>query len=398
MTAVGSKEEGSVDDATQGEIIDGVQRAVHGVTRKWGRSYYLDAYRNNTAPVEMYREMAAQGLFALGVPEEHGGLGGGLTATAAVMEAMSASGTPPMLFSLTSFARQAILRHGTAEQVAEHVVPTLTAERTFCFAVTEPEAGTNTFAMRTAARRQDDGSYVLTGQKVFISGADQADYIMVVARTTPLADVAKKSEGLSVFVLPRVTPGVTMTPLNIDWKAPERQFSVWFDDVVLPADSLVGQEGAGMAAVFDSMNAERVVISAWTLGLGDYVLGKAVGYAKERAPWGKPIGSYQAVAHPLAKAKAGLEAARVMTYRAAAAFDRGEAAGTDANIAKYLASEAAYAAVDAAIQVHGGAGFDEDSDVITMYPMIRVLRVAPLNNEMVLNYISEHVLGLPRTY
>jgi alkylation response protein AidB-like acyl-CoA dehydrogenase len=382
----------------QNEIIANIREAVRGVTAKWGRGYYLDAARRNVAPTEMYEEMSRQGLFALGVAEEHGGLGGGLTATAAVMEAMSAVGTPPMLFSLTSFARQAILRHGTQDQIDQHVRPSLTAERTFCFALTEPDAGTNTFAMRTSARRLDDGGYLLNGHKTFISGADQADYIMVVARMAGPDGGGPTGRAMSIFVLPRDTLGVTMSPLSIDWKAPERQFSIWFDDVLLPEDALIGKEGEGLAAMFASLNAERVVISAWTLGLGDYALHKGVEYAKIRAPWGPPIGTYQGVAHPLARAKANLEAARVMTYRAAEAFDRGESPGTEANIAKLLASEASYAALDASMQVHGGSALDEETDVITLYPMIRLLRIAPLNNESVLNYIATHVLGLPRAY
>lgn len=380
------------------ELLDAVREAVAGVTRTWDRAYYMDCTRRGVPPIEMYESMAAQGLFALGVPEEIGGSGGGLMATAAVMEEMSRAGTPPMLFSLTSFARQSIIRHGTPEQIQKYVEPTLTARQTFCFAITEPEAGTNSFAMRTLARRQENGTYVLNGHKVFISGADQASHIVVVARTTPASAVKNKSDGISVFVLPRDTPGVTMTALNIDWKAPERQFSVWFDNVALSADALIGVEGRGLASMFDSLNAERVVIAAWTLGLGFRALEKAVAYAQERAPWGLPIGSYQAVSHPLAKAKAQLEAAKAMNQRAAERFDRGEEAGDDANIAKYLASEASYAAVDAAIQTHGGSGFDEDSDIITLYPMIRILRVAPLNNEMILNYIAHHMLGLPRGY
>lgn len=380
------------------ELLSAVREAVAGVTKKWDRTYYMDCTRRGVAPTEMYETMAEQSLFALGVPEELGGAGGGLTATAAVMEEMSRAGTPPMLFSLTSFARQSIIRHGTPEQIRQFVEPTLTAQQTMCFAITEPDAGTNSFAMRTLARRQDDGTYVLNGQKIFISGADQATHIMVVARTTPASEVAKKSDGISIFVLPRDTPGVSMAAMNIDWKAPERQFSVWFDNVVLPADALIGVEGKGLSSMFDSLNAERVVIAAWTLGLGYLALEKAVAYARERSPWGAPIGSYQAVSHPLARAKAQLEAARAMNYRAAERFDRGEEAGDDANIAKYLASEASYAAVDAAIQTHGGSGFDEDSDVITLFPMIRILRVAPLNNEMILNYIANHMLGLPRSY
>jgi alkylation response protein AidB-like acyl-CoA dehydrogenase len=186
--------------------------------------------------------------------------------------------------------------------------------------------------------------------------------------------------------------------MNVDWVAPERQFAVRFDDVTVPADALVGPEGGGAAAMFESLNAERVVVSAWALGLGYLALERAVEYATQRAPWGPPIGSYQAVSHPLARARASLDAARAMTYIAAAKVDAGLPAGDAANVAKLLASEAADAAVDAAIQVHGGSGFDADMDVITLWPMIRVLRVAPLNNEMVLNYIAEHVLGLPRAY
>lgn len=380
------------------ELLSAVREAVAGVTSRWDRGYYVECTRTGRAPTEMYDAMVEQGLFALGVEESLGGAGGGLTATAAVMEAMSAAGTPPMLFSLTSFARQSIIRHGTQAQIEEHVLPTLTAERTFCFAITEPDAGTNSFAMRTAARRRDDGSYVLSGQKVFISGADQASHIMVIARTTPASEVQRRSDGISIFVLPRATPGVSMTAMNIDWQAPERQFSVWFDDVVLPADALIGAPGKGLRGMFDSLNAERVVIAAWTLGLGSRALDKAVQHASVRAPFGAPIGSYQAVSHPLARAAAHLEAARVMTYRAAEKFDSGAEAGDDANIAKYLASEASYEAVDAAIQAHGGSGFDADTDVITLYPMIRILRVAPLNNEMILNYIAEHILGLPRSH
>lgn len=380
------------------ETVEAVRAAVAGVTARWSRDYYREKTRSGDAPTEMYQAMADQGLFALGVPEDLGGSGGGLVATAAVMEAMSEAGMPPMLFSLTSFARHAILASGTTDQIKEHVVPSLTAERTFCFAITEPDAGTNSFAMRTLARRRDDGSYVVTGQKVFISGADQADHIMLVARTTPYAEVERKSDGISVFVLPRETPGVTMRQMNIDWKAPERQFAVFFDEVVLPPESLIGEPGRGLRAMFSSLNAERVTIAAWTLGLGEFALRKGVDYARTRAPWGEPLGRYQAVSHPLARAKAQLVAARLVTYSAAESYDAGGTDGDLPNLAKLLASEASDAAVDAALQVHGGAGFDEDSDVITVWPMIRLLRIAPINNEMVLNYIAEQMLGLPRGY
>jgi acyl-CoA dehydrogenase len=379
-------------------FLDSVREAARGVVQRWGRAYYLDKAAKHEAPTEMYATMAELGLFALGVPEEYGGSGGGISATAAVMEELSRGGMPPMLYSLTAFSRQAILKHGTPEQIAAHVVPSLEGKRTFSFAITEPDAGTNSFTMSTSARRRDDGSYVLHGQKAFISAADQADHMLVVARTTPFQEVTRKSDGISLFAVDASTPGIELQPRAIEWHAPERQFSVFFDDVVVPPEALIGPEGEGAASMFESLNAERVVISAWTLGLGDFALAKAVAYARQRAPWGPPIGSYQAVAHPLARAKAQLEAARVMTYRAAAVIDAGGTGGQEANIAKLLASEAADAAVDAAIQTHGGMAFDADADIVALWPMVRILRIAPLNNEMILNYISEHVLGLPRSY
>jgi alkylation response protein AidB-like acyl-CoA dehydrogenase len=378
------------------ELVSDVRDAVAGVTSRWDRAYYMGCAREGVAPTEMYRAMADQGLFALGVAEDLGGAGGGMVATAAVMEAMCEVGMPPMLFSLTSFARHAIIHAGTQDQIAEHVLPTLTAERTFSFAITEPDAGTNSFAMRTLARRRDDGSYVVNGSKVFISGADQADHMMLVARTTPADEVQRRSDGISLFVFPRDTPGVTMRQMNIDWKAPERQFQVFFDDVVLPAEALVGDEGKGVRAMFTSLNAERITIAAWTLGLGQLALDRAVAYAKDRSPWGQPIGVYQAVAHPLARAKSQLVAARLAVYRAAEAYDAGSTSGDLPNLAKLLASEASNQAIDAALQVHGGSAFDEDTDLITLWPMIRLLRVAPINNEMVLNYVAEQMLGLPR--
>lgn len=385
-------------DFLRSELREAILEAVAGVTRQVDRDYYLDTARSQTEPTKLYSAMAEQGLFALGVPEHLGGSGGGLCAVATVMEALSREGMPPMHFSLTAFSRNAIIHHGTAEQIERYVVPTLNAQLLYAFALTEPDAGTNSFAITTNARRQPDGRYRLNGSKVFISGAGTADYLMVVARTSPPAPDRPKSHGISVFMVPAKAPGVSMRLMDIDWHAPERQYEVSFDDVIVEPDDLIGAEGEGASVLFDSLNSERVVISAWTLGLGDRALEKAVAYARHRAPWGTPIGSYQGVAHPLARAKAALEAARVMTYRAAEAYDRGEPAAAHANMAKLLASEAAEAAIDSAIQTFGGSAFDRETDIVTLWPMIRILRIAPLNNEMVLNYIAERVLGLPRSY
>jgi acyl-CoA dehydrogenase len=379
-------------------MLDAVRAAVSGVTAKWDRQYYLDKARAHEQPAEMYAAMAAQGLFALGVPEELGGSGGGVAAVATVMEEMSRQGVPPLLFSLTAFCRSAILRYGSPEQISRYVVPTLTAEKTFAFAFTEPESGTNSFQMRSSGRLDADGNYRLNGEKVFISGADAASALLVAVRTTPYDEVSRKGDGLSLVIVDAGTAGLSMTPMNIDWCAPERQFTVRLDDVVVRPDAIVGAAGDGARAIFEALNAERVVIAAWTIGLGYLALQRAVEYAKTRAPWGKPIGAYQAVAHPLARARAMLDAARVMTYLAAEKVDAQEPSGPAANVAKLLASEAADLAIDSALQTLGGSAFDTDSDLVTLWPMIRILRVAPLNNEMVLNYIAEHVLGLPRSY
>jgi acyl-CoA dehydrogenase len=382
----------------QDELLGAVRLAVEGVTAKWDRQYYLTRARDGEPPWEMYRAMADQGLFALGVPEEHGGSGGGVAAVATVMEAMSRAGVPPMLYSLTAFCRSAILRFGTADQIERFVVPTLTAERTFAFAFTEPESGTNSFAMRSFARKASAGEYRLTGEKVFISGADAATSILVAARTTRYDEVSRRSDGLSLFVIGTDDPGVSMSPMNIDWCAPERQFTVRFDDVAVAPENVIGPVGDGAKAIFEALNSERVVIAAWTLGLGYRALERAVDYARSRSPWGKPIGSYQAVAHPLARARVLLDAARTMTYEAATLVDAKQPSAVQANSAKLLASEAADQALDAALQTFGGSGFEAEADLVTLWPMIRILRIAPLNNEMVLNFIAEHVLGLPRSY
>ena len=383
-----------LDSALRADVL----AAVDGVTRQVTRRYYMDATKNGEEPTALYEAMAEQGLFALGVPEDLDGAGGGLCASATVMEALSRAGMPPMHYSLTAFSRNAIIKHGTPEQIERFVTPTLDASELFAFALTEPDAGTNSFAISTRAVPQEDGTYLLNGAKVFISGAATADHIMVIARTSSIEESATKAKGISVFVVPRTASGISLREMDIDWQAPERQYEVTFDDVVVERGALIGEEGEGASVLFDSLNSERVVISAWTIGLGDYALQKAVAYAKNRAPWGEPIGRYQGVAHPLARAKAQLEAARVMTYRAAQAYDRGESSAALANMAKLIASEAAEQAVDAAIQTFGGSAFDRDSDIVTLWPMVRILRIAPLNNEMILNYIAERVLGLPRSY
>jgi hypothetical protein len=262
--------------------------------------------------------------------------------------------------------------------------------------VTEPEAGTNSFALRTTARKSGD-AYRISGQKVFISGADQADHILLLARTAPPGEALSRRTGFGLFMVDLSLPGIQLNRLDIEWYAPENQYEVFFDDVEVPATALIGEEGLGFDHLLACLNQERVVIAAWALGLGNYALEKAVAYAKQRAPFGKPIGANQAVQHPLALAKAEMEAARHVMYAAAAGYDAGLDAGAQANTAKLLGSRSALAAVEASIQTHGGSAFVYETDVVTLWPMIRILQIAPLNNESILNFVGERVLGLPRS-
>jgi acyl-CoA dehydrogenase len=375
-----------------------IQEATRGVTAQYPRSYILQCIQEDRFPQELWQALGKFGLLGLSVPEEHGGSGGGVLEITALNEALALAGVPTLFLVVTGLARVPIIRNGTREQIAKYVAPTCTGEKKMCFAITEPNAGTNSFAMTSLATPNAGGGWTLNGQKVFISGARDADTMMVVARTTKAAEVKHRTDGMSLFVLDMKTPGITLRQLNIQVETAERQYMVFFDNVQLPADAVIGEPGKGAKLMFEGLNSERLLAAGAALGLGDYALAKAVAYAKDRKPFGKPIGSYQALQHRMALAKAELEAARLMTYDAADRFDSGEDAGAHANMAKLLASRAAVAAVEAALQTHGGYGFDRDYDIVTLWPMIRLLEIAPINNEMLLNYVGEHVLGLPKSY
>ncbi|MGD9550844.1 MAG: acyl-CoA dehydrogenase family protein [Burkholderiaceae bacterium] len=384
-------------EAMQARIRD-IQEATRGVTAQYDRAYILQCIKEDRFPDELWAKLGEFGLLGLSIPEEYGGSGGGVLEITALNEALALAGVPTLFLVVTGLGRVPIVRNGTPEQIKKYVTPTCTGEKKMCFAITEPNAGTNSFAMTTLAQPNGKGGWTLNGQKVFISGARDADFMLVVARTTRAAEVKNRTEGMSLFVVDMKTPGIKLQQLNIQVETAERQYMVFFDNVELPADALIGEAGKGAKAMFEGLNSERLLAAGAALGLGDYALAKAVAYSKDRKPFGKPIGSYQALQHRMAMAKAQIEAARLMTYSAAERFDAGEDAGAHANMAKLLGSEAAVAAVEAALQTHGGYGFDRDYDVVTLWPMLRLLKIAPINNEMLLNYIGEHVLGLPKSY
>jgi alkylation response protein AidB-like acyl-CoA dehydrogenase len=375
-------------------MIEMVREAAAGVTAKYGRDYYLERANSGGNTHEMWHAMAEQNLLGLGVPEEYGGSGEGITGSVALMEVLSEAGTPPVIYVATSFSRNALLVGGTDEQKSRWVPATVNGDLQFCFGLTEPDAGTNTFRNTTRATRVD-GGYSLSGQKIFISHADEAEKMMVVAKVK----LDNGKDDMALFMVDLPAEGMTLQKLNIEMYAPDRRFIVFLDDVFVPEENRIGRDGDGKRLLFAALNPERFLISAQAIGLGNRALQQGTEYAKTRSPFREPIGSYQAIQHPLAKAKINLDASRVMMYDGCADFDGGNHdIAAKANVAKFLSTTAANDAIDAAIQAHGGYAFDLDTDLMTLFPVIRLMRVAPVNNEMTLNYVAERMLGLPRSY
>lgn len=373
---------------------------VQQVAKKYDREYWLAKARAAEFTDELWQELGKGGFLGMMIPEEYGGGGLGLGAMAVLQEEMAHQGIPLLMLVVGNVMdAELIARYGSDAMKEKYLPPLARGDTRFCFALTEPTAGSNTFRTSTSARLDGD-EYVLNGQKMFITGVDASDYLLVVARTTAFEDVPDKREGLSLFVVDRRSAGITLQPLDMGVLHPETQFAVYFDDVRIPRGDLIGEEGMGSRYLFDALNPERISAAAVAVGLGRYVLDKAVAYARERTVFDRAIGSHQGLAHPLAEAKAHLELAAVMTHHAAGLVDSGDKKGAAAyaNIAKLAAADAATAACDLAIEVHGGSGFSNDVDLITVWPFVRMLRTVPVSREMILNYIGEHVLGLPRSY
>jgi acyl-CoA dehydrogenase len=385
------------DSTTQETLI---RDFVRQVAKKYGRDYWLAKAREGEFAKELWEELAAGGYLGMLVPEEYGGGGLGMREMAVLQEELSHQGIPLLLIVVSSVMDTTLIARYGSDAMKEQYLPGMArGEIKICFALTEPTAGSNSFRISTKADRDGD-SYVLNGEKTFISAVDQSDYLLVAVRTSRFEDVEDKREGLSLLIVDRKAPGVTLQPLDMGVLHPETQFSVFFDDVRVPRGDLIGEEGKGTKYLFDALNPERISAAAVAVGLGQYVLEKAVAYARERVVFDKPIGSHQGLQHPLAIAKTNLEMAALTTHYAARLFDEGDkmTAAAYANMAKFAAAEAATEACDLAIEVHGGSGFSTDVDLITVWPLVRMLRTVPVSREMVLSYIGEHVLGLPRSY
>ncbi len=357
-------------------------------------------------PQELWDALAEMGFMGSLIPEEYGGSGLGLTALALGLEELSGAGlAASTMLVLTGMDAVCILRNGS-ERLKRRFLPEIaTGTLKFCFAITEPDAGSNTFRISTHAERKGD-EFEITGSKVFITGVDVADYMLLVTRTTPYREVTArrlpKAHGFSLFVVPTNAPGLTKRKLPMRGIEGHNQFLLFFDRVRVPAENLVGEENGGAAALFNSLNPERILAAASACGTIAYLLRRACAYARERKVFGdRPIGAYQGLAHPLAEVRIELDAVRLLAYRAAWAFDRGDpphTVGTYANMAKYLAAEVGIKAADRAIETLGGYGFSEEYEIIHAWEGTRLLRTAPISREMILNYVAEHVLELPRSY
>jgi alkylation response protein AidB-like acyl-CoA dehydrogenase len=374
-----------------------LRKAVASLARRYGPEYYLSRARGGGHTTELWDEAGRLGYLGVAVPEEYGGGGAGIGDLAAVCEEFCAAGTPLLLMLVSpAICATVIARYGTEGQKSAWLPRFATGEVRMSFAITEPEAGSNSHRLATTARR-DAGGWVLSGRKVFISGLDEADAVLVVGRTE---DARTGRLRPVLFVVPTDAPGLEYRPIEMDLVSADRQFGLFLDEVRLPAEALVGAEDADLAEMFAGLNPERIMGASFSLGLARYALDKAVAYAGQREVWGAPIGTHQGLAHPLAQLKIELELARLMTQKAAALYDEGDdlGAGEAANMAKYAAAEVAARAVDQAIQTHGGNGLASEYGLGWLLGSVRASRIAPISREMVLNFVAQHSLGLPKSY
>jgi len=375
-----------------------LRSSVAALAAKYGHDYMLEKARTGGKTTELWAEAAAAGYLGVAVPAEYGGGGAGMVELAIVAEEIAAAGCPLLLIVVSpAIAATVIATSGTREQKERWLPRFADGSVRMSFAITEPDAGSNSHRITTTARRDPEGGWRLSGTKYYISGVDETDATLVVARLT---DAASGTLRPAMFVVPTDTPGMSYQPIEMAIQSPEQQFTVFFDDAHLPDDALVGGEEAGLSALFAGLNPERITVAAYANGVARFALRKGVDYAKDRTVWNAPIGSHQAIAHPLAKAHVEVELARMATTRAAWLYDAGDhtAAGEAANIAKYAAAEAAINAVDAAVQAHGGNGMSVEYGVGTLIGAVRATRIAPVSREMILNYIAQHTLGLPKSY
>jgi acyl-CoA dehydrogenase len=384
------------------EDSDSHQEIRHGVRKlcaQFPGEYWRRLDREEAYPAEFVKAVTAAGYLAALIPEAYGGSGLPLSAAAVIMEEIQRAGCNGAACHAQMYIMGALLRHGGDDQKRKYLPAIAKGElRLQAFGVTEPTSGTDTSSIKTFARREN-GHYVVNGQKIWTSRAEYSDLMLLLARTTPKQHVAKRTDGLSVFILDMRTArenGLTIRPIRTMMNHSTTE--VFFDNVRIPAENLIGEEGNGFRYILSGMNAERILIAAECIGDAKWFLEKATDYAKERVVFDRPIGKNQGIQFPIAKAYAQMRAAELMVHKAAALFDSDLSCGAEANMAKLLAADASWAAGETCIQTHGGFGFAEEYDIERKFRETRLYQVAPISTNLILSFLAEHVLGLPRSY
>ena len=376
-----------------------IREAVARLCAGFPGSYWQALDRDRTYPTEFVTTLTEAGFLSVLIPEEYGGSGLGLGAATAVLEEIHRSGCNGGACHAQMYTMGTILRHGTPAQKAKYLPAIASGElRLQAFGVTEPTSGTDTTRLRTFARRVGD-NYVVNGQKIWISRAEHSDLMVLLVRTTPREEVAKTSDGMSVLLVDMrsaVNNGLTIRPIRTMLNHATTE--LFFDNLEVPVENLIGQEGKGFKYILDGMNAERILIAAECIGDGKFFIDRASAYAKEREVFGRPIGQNQGIQFPIARAHVQISAAGLMVDKAAAMFDADQPCGTEANMAKMLASEASWYAADMCVQTHGGFGFAEEYDIERKFRETRLYQVAPISTNLILSHVGTHVLGLPKSF
>jgi acyl-CoA dehydrogenase len=377
-----------------------IREAIRTICARFGDEYWAEADATHTFPWAFYDAMAAGGWIGIAIPADYGGGGAGVTEASIILEEVAASGAcmnGASAIHLSIFGMHPVVRHGSDELKRRYLPRVASGELHVAFGVTEPDAGLDTTAISTRAVREGDG-YRITGRKVWTSKALESDRVLLLTRTTPAEQCARRTDGLTLFVASLKDPAVGIRPIPKVGRNAVASCEVTYDGLYVKATDRVGDEGKGFGYLLGGLNAERVLIAAEALGIGRAALRRAAEYARSRVVFGRPIGANQGISFPLAEAHARLSAAELSVRHAAWRIDNDMPCGEQANIAKFLAADAAYSAADAAVQTHGGFGYASEYHVERYWREARLLRIAPVPQEMVLNYLAEHVLGLPRSY
>ena len=376
-----------------------IREAVRALCAGFPGEYWRKVDRERAYPTEFVQALTGAGFLAALIPEEYGGSGLTMTAASAIMEEVHASGSNGAACHAQMYTMGTVLRHGNAEQKQKYLPSIASGNlRLQAFGVTEPTSGTDTLSLRTTAEKKGD-HYIVNGQKIWTSRAEHSDLMLLLARTTPRDKVAKRTDGLSVFLVDmREVKGKGLTIRPIRTMMNHATTEVFFDNMKVPAEGLIGEEGKGFRYILSGMNAERILIASECIGDAKWFIEKATAYAKERVLFGRPIGQNQGVQFPIARAFMQMRAAELMVHQAASLYEQGKDCGAEANMAKQLAAEASWAAADMCVQTHGGFGFAEEFDIERKFRETRLYTVAPISTNLVLSYLAEHVLGLPRSY